>query len=181
MPRSVYLYFITILLFIFTIQSSAQEIPDRFLQQTPGLAGRGMVNHVFTKRGDLPIHVSVWGSARTGRYEIPEGTNLGQMLSLAGGPGADMRGFVLGTDQRTRLDRGKTHIRLSRNTNGISQVVLETRISELLEGDLRNFPLQDGDIIMIDQVRRFNLWDAMMIISSTASFILLLDRIFTIF
>ncbi len=63
MPRSIYLYFITVLLLLFTVKSSAQELPDRFLQ-APGLAGRGAVNYIFTKRGDLPMMVSIWGTVR---------------------------------------------------------------------------------------------------------------------
>jgi hypothetical protein len=171
-------------LFIFSFVGAAQEVPDRLPEQPPGLAGRGMANYVFTKRGDLPIHVSVWGSARlAGRYEIPEGTDLGQLLSLAGGPGADMRGFIVGVDYygRQQQQRGKTHVRVSRSSGGVSRVVLESRIDDLLKGELRSFRLRDGDVVMVDQVQRFNVWDAMSIVSISASILLLLDRIFVIF
>ena len=183
MPRSIYLYFITVLLLLFTVKSSAQELPDRFLQ-APGLAGRGAVNYIFTKRGDLPMMVSMWGSVRhPGRYEIPEGTNLGDALSLAGGPGVDVRGFVVGIDiyGRQQQQRGTTHIRVSRSQGGNNEVVLESKIDDLLYDDLRNFTLQDGDVVMVDQVQRFNVWDAMSVISISASVLLLLDRIFVIF
>jgi hypothetical protein len=163
----------------------AQELPEQYVPgQRPGLAGRGMANYVFTQRGDLPIYVSVWGAVRFGgRYEIPDGTDLGQLLSLAGGPGADVRGFIVGVDfyGRQSQGRGKTHIRVSRNMGGMNEVVLESRIDGLLRDDLRNFPLRDGDVIMIDQVQRFNIWDAMSIVSISASILLLLDRIFVIF
>jgi hypothetical protein len=175
------------LVFLTTFASSvyAQHLPEQFMPQaSPGLAGRGMANYVFTKRGDLPIHVSVWGSARyTGRYEIPDGTDLGQLLSLAGGPGVDVRGFIVGIDYygRQQQQRGKTHIRVSRNNGGTNRVVLQSRIDDLLKDDLRNFRLRDGDVIMIDQVQRFNVWDFLSIVSISASIILLLDRIFIIF
>ena len=170
------------LLILFTYESFAQELPDRFIDRAPGLAGRGMANYVFTQRGDLPIHVSVWGSARLpGRYEIPEGTNLGQLLSLAGGPGFDTRGFIIGIDTRERQRRGQTYIRVSRSSGDNTAVVLESRIDNLLEEEFRHFKLEDGDVIMVDMVQRFNVWDAVMIISSSASLILLLDRIFVIF
>jgi len=177
--------FLIPLLIIFTFVTKSQEIPDRFLQQTPGLAGRGAVNYVFTKRGDLPILVSVWGSVRhPGRYEIPEGTNLGELLSLAGGPGADTRGFVVGIDiygRQQQQARGKTHVRVSRSFEERNDVVLESRLDELLYENLRNFRLQDGDVIMIDQVNKFNLWDVLSIVSITATILLLVDRIFVIF
>jgi len=180
MTRFVFMYLP--LMFIVTLVATAQEIPDRIFDQTPGLAGRGMANYVFTRRGDLPIHVSVWGAARLpGRYEIPEGTDLGQLLSLAGGPGYDTRGVIIGIDQQERQRRGRTFIRVSRSSGGSTRVVLESRIDNLLYDDIRNFQLRDGDVIMVDMVQRFNLWDAVMIISSSASMILLLDRIFTIF
>ena len=176
-------YFLIGLLFICAFYTSAQELPPRFIEQTPGLAGRGMANYVFTKRGDLPIHVSVWGQARNpGRYEIPEGTNLSQLLSLAGGPGFDTRGFIMGIDARERQRRGHTSIRISRSGGDNTEVVLESRIDDLLKNsEFRNFKLSDGDVIMIDMIQRFNIWDAVMIISSSASLILLLDRIFVIF
>jgi hypothetical protein len=177
-------YYLLPLLLLFTFDVSAQDISTRIPEQTPGLAGRGMANYVFTRRGDLPIHVSVWGVARLpGRYEIPEGTDLGQMLSLAGGPGVDIRGFIVGIDYmgRQQQQRGKTHIRVSRSFGGTNRVVLEQRIDDLLKDDIRNFKLQDGDVIMIDQVHRFNFWDAMSIVSISASIVLLLDRIFIIF
>jgi hypothetical protein len=178
------LYLLVTLLLTSTLYTTAQEVPDRIYDQTPGLAGRGMANYVFTRRGDLPIYVSVWGTARLpGRYEIPEGTDLGQLLSLAGGPGVDFRGFTVGVDYlgRQQQHRGKTHIRVSRSIGGKNHIVLDQRIDMLLIDDIRNFILQDADVVMIDQVSRFNVWDAMSIISISASVILLLDRIFTIF
>ncbi len=149
---------------------------------TPGLAGMGMVNYVYTKRGDLPIHVSIWGSVRApGRYEIPDGTSLGDFLSLAGGPGFDTRGFAIGDQSSSRQMRGKTHIRLSRETPQGVRIILESRIDNLLQENIRSFKIQDGDILMVDMVRTFNLMDLILLISSSASVILLLDRIFSIF
>jgi hypothetical protein len=178
------LYLLVTLLFTSTLYTTAQEVPERIYDQTPGLAGRGMANYVFTRRGDLPIYVSVWGTARLpGRYEVPEGTDLGQLLSLAGGPGIDFRGFSIGVDYvgRQQQQRGKTHIRVSRSIGGKNYIVLDQRIDMLLVDDIRNFQLQDADVIMIDTVSHFSIWDAMSMISITASVFLLLDRIFTIF
>ena len=180
MTRSIYI--LIALFFTCVFHTAAQELPDRFLERAPGLAGRSMANYVFTKRGDLPIHVSVWGVARNpGRYEVPEGTDLGQLLSLAGGPGYDTRGFIVGIDQRERQRRGKTYIRISRSSGGNTDVVLESRIDNLLYEEFRHFKLEDGDVIMVDMVQRINIWDGVMIISASASLILLLDRIFVIF
>jgi hypothetical protein len=180
MTRPIVVVISVLLLWVST--SQGQTLPDQVGLQTPGLAGRGMVNYVFTKRGDLPIYVSVWGAVRLpGRYEIPEGTNLGQLLSLAGGPGFDTRGAIVGIDYRDRQRRGKTHIRVSRSEGGNTSIVLESRIDELLRKNIRNFDLIDGDVVMIDMVQRFNFLDIFMIVSTSSSMVLLLDRIFNIF
>jgi hypothetical protein len=59
--------------------------------------------------------------------------------------------------------------------------LLESRIDNLLSENIRDVNVNDGDIIMVDMVCTFNLWDALLIISSCTSVILLMDRIFTIF
>jgi len=176
------IYISITLIILCTVISRSQTNPDQYIQQIPALAGEGMVNYVYTKPGDLPIYVSVWGAARSpGRYEIPAGTDLGQLLSLAGGPGFDTRGFIIGLDYRDRQRRGQTHIRISRSSEGNIQIVLEAKINRLLQENIRKYELQDDDVIMVDVVQHINLWDVIMVISSSASMLLLIDRIFNIF
>ena len=173
-------------LFLF-IQGSAdsqqpqipQELRDAF---TPGIYGSSVANYTFAQPGDFTILVSVWGDVgRSGRYEVPVDINIGELLSLAGGPGADLRGIV-GADGYSRRQGGTTIVRLSRLTGGEGrQIILELRIEDLLRLREKDVPLQDGDIIMIDRIRSFNLWDIFTLINTSGTIILLLDRIFGIF
>ncbi len=179
-------YFIFALLGLFLMvqqQAEGQQIPERLQDLfTPGIYGSSVANYYYAQPGDFTILVSVWGDVRnSGRYEIPVDTNIGELLSLAGGPGADIRG-ISGTDTWSRRQAGKTIIRLSRLTGGAGrEVVLEYRIEDLLRLREQEIPLQEGDIIMIDRVRSFDIWDFFNVISTSASLLLLLDRIFVIF
>lgn len=165
-------------------QAGAQQVPDRIQDLfTPGIYGSNVANFYFAQPGDFTMLVSVWGDVgRSGRYEVPVGTDIGQLLSLAGGPGADIRGTP-GADTWSRRQSGKTIIRLSRLTGGQGgrEIILEYRIEDLLVLAERDVPLQDGDIIMIDRIRFFNIWDLFSLISTTGTLVLLLDRIFGIF
>ncbi len=171
--------------FLLTVnqQVEGQQIPERLQDLfTPGIYGSSVANYYYAQPGDFTILVSVWGDVRnSGRYEVPVDTNIGQLLSLAGGPGADIRG-ITGADTWSRRQAGKTIIRLSRLTGGAGrEVVLEYRIEDLLRLREQEIPLQEGDIIMIDRVRPFNFWDLFAVINTSASLILVLDRIFGFF
>ena len=164
-------------------QAGAQQVPDRIQDLfTPGIYGSNVANFYFAQPGDFTMLVSVWGDVgRSGRYEVPVGTDIGQLLSLAGGPGADVRG-VVGADTWSRRGAGKTIVRLSRLTGGAGrEIILEYRIEDLLTLRERDVPLQEGDIIMIDRVRPFNIWDLFTLLSTSGTLLLLLDRIFVIF
>lgn len=178
---------ISILVLVFSCASIPQRLgaqtPDRWPEMfTPGIYGSSVANYYFARPGDFTMLVSVWGNVRnSGRYEVPVGTDIGQLLSLAGGPGADIRG-TLGADTWSRRQAGRTIVRLSRLTGGEGrEIILELRIEDLLRLKEQNVPLRDGDIIMIDQVRTFNVWDLFAIISTSGTVILLIDRIFGIF
>ena len=172
----------SILLF-FQQQVGAQQVQDRIQELfTPGIYGSNIANYYFAQPGDFTMLVSVWGDVgRSGRYEVPVGTDIGQLLSLAGGPGADIRG-VVGSDTWSRRGAGNTIVRLSRLTGGAGrEIILEYKIEDLLKLRERDVPLQEGDIIMIDRVRPFNIWDLFTLLSTSGTLLLLMDRIFGIF
>jgi len=172
-------------LFLF-VQGSAESQQQQLPQQlqdafTPGIYGSSVANFHFANPGDFTMLVSVWGDVgRSGRYEIPVGSNIGDLLSLAGGPGADVRGAV-GADRYTQRRAGTTIVRLSRIQGEGREVIMELRIEDLLRFKEDTVPLQDGDVVMIDRVRSFNIWDIFSLISTSGTLILLLDRIFGIF
>jgi hypothetical protein len=173
---------LTLVILIFAASVTAEgQVINRDEFTTPGIYGSSVANYYFARPGDFTMLVSVWGAVgRSGRYEVPVGTDIGQLLSLAGGPGADVRG-VVGADTWSRRAAGTTIVRLSRSRGEGREVILELRIEDLLRLREQNVPLQEGDIIMIDQLRSFNIWDLFSVISTSGTLILLLDRIFGIF
>jgi hypothetical protein len=170
-----------ILLFALSTNIVEGQTFDRADTFSPGIYGSSVANYYFARPGDFTILVSVWGAVgRSGRYEIPVGSDIGDLLSLAGGPGADVRG-VIGADVYARRGAGTTTVRLSRLQGQGREIIMELRIEDLLRLREDTVPLQEGDVIMIDTIRRFNIWDLFTLISTSASLILLLDRIFVIF
>jgi hypothetical protein len=173
---------VMLLLFLFVSSVTVEaQVINRDEFATPGIYGSSVANYYFARPGDFTMLVSVWGAVgRSGRYEVPVGTDIGQLLSLAGGPGADVRG-VVGADNWSRRAAGTTIVRLSRSRGEGREIILELRIEDLLRLREQNVPLQEGDIVMIDQIRSFNIWDLFSVISTSGTLILLLDRIFGIF
>jgi hypothetical protein len=181
MSKRVIYYVPFIFLFVFTTAQLNGQVITQQESISPGLYGSGVANFYFAKPGDFTMLVSVWGAVgRPGRYEVPVGMDVGQLISLAGGPGADTRGTV-GADTYSRRAAGKRIVRLSRLTGQGREIILEGDIEFLLRLREQTVPLRDGDILMVDEIRRFNFWDVIAIISSSASLLLLLDRIFVIF
>ena len=179
-----YKFYLILAITILFIQSGSvnAQVQDQFQDRMPGITGTGVANFYFARPGDFTILVSVWGGARSGRYEVPIGTDVGQLLSLAGGPGMDVRGFEGPTAGGRVRDRGtKTTVRLSRLQGEGREIIMELRIEDLLRLKEETIPLQDGDIIMVDSYRAFNIWDAFGVMGTAASIILLVDRFFTIF
>ncbi len=91
------------------------------------------------------IKVSVWGFVKfPGKYVIPEYSNLGDLLSYAGGP----------TDDATLED-----LRLFRTKSDSSQELLRFDYNELLwdeylTKEINNPPLQAGDMVMVTGEQR---------------------------
>jgi hypothetical protein len=180
MQRRIIIFSILILSFISFVHVNSQVITQQD-GVMPGIYGSGVANFYFAKPGDFTMLVSVWGAVgRPGRYEVPVGMDIGQLISLAGGPGADTRGTV-GADIYSRRAAGKRIVRLSRLSGNGREIILEGDIEFLLRLKEQTVPLRDGDILMVDEVRSFNFWDVIAVISSSATLLLLLDRIFVIF
>jgi hypothetical protein len=173
---------LTLVILIITGSVTAEgQVINRDEFTTPGIYGSSVANYYFARPGDFTMLVSVWGAiGRSGRYEIPVGSDLGQLLSLAGGPGADVRG-VVGADVYARRAAGTTIVRLSRLRGEGREIILELRIEDLLRLREQTIPLQEGDIVMVDSIRSFNVWDLFSLLSTSGTLILLLDRIFGIF
>ncbi len=127
----------------------------------------------FADPTDITIDLKVWGAvSNPGLYEVRQGMRLSTLLSLAGGP----QGVV--GDPRTR--RILT-IRLWRPqpNGGPYQAIFETQMEdEILV--LNDDPvLLSGDVIVADEMVRqlFNWRDALAILTSVGTFILIFEQI----
>ncbi len=125
--------------------------------------------HVNSGASTIQLHVM--GSVTSpGLYEVNDGTTLGQLIALAGGP-------VLGT--RLRRNKRQVDIRLFRPSTGSSVPLFET---ELEEGSMytNSYPaLMEGDVLRVDVIERagFGWRDALSIVTAAASAYIIFDRV----
>ena len=123
----------------------------------------------FADPGDIVATVNVWGAVRyPGLYEVPEGTHLSVLFSLAGGPS---------TAERSSRERLTTTLRLIRGER--RAVVFESVMeNEILATD-EDPVLQKGDVMTVEVLVRqqFSWRDALTITAAVASVAVALDRV----
>ncbi|PAP75957.1 SLBB domain-containing protein [Rubrivirga marina] len=123
----------------------------------------------YVRPGTASVRVQVLGAVRSpGLYEVSEGTGLGPLLALAGGP-------TLGTmpaDTRTVVT-----IRLHRPRGGSTELVYEGSFEPTAGVVLPT--LQDGDVVVTEaRSRRTISWrDAIQVISAVGVVALAIDRL----
>lgn len=125
----------------------------------------------YSEPGDVTMLVNVWGSVRNpGLYEVPVDTRLGAVLSLAGGPSSGSTRW----NQRQR-----TTLRIIRPLEGGEEVVFERVLEDALFVPTVNPELQDNDTVTVEQFTKelFTWRDALSIVSASATFALLVDRV----
>ncbi len=93
----------------------------------------------YAEPDDITILVNVWGSVRNpGLYEVPRGTSLSKLFSLAGGP-------AMGT-HREGQER-KLTVRLSRKRDGGRHIIFEETMENEVIVFEENPVLRDGDVL----------------------------------
>jgi len=120
--------------------------------------------------GQLADTVNVWGDVGiTGRYVVPRGTNLTDMISYARGP------VRTGTGEAD-LDRARFRIELvvSRSDSFTADVrhAFSYRYEDSLPTDMRSFPLKNGDLVYLQVRRRPTFRDYITLVSPTLTLIL---------
>jgi hypothetical protein len=126
--------------------------------------------YFYVHQGARTIQLHVLGSVTSpGLYEVNDGTSLGQLLALAGGP-------VLGV--RQKRNRRRVDIRVFRPSTNSAVPLFET---ELEEGSMytNSYPaLLEGDVIRVDVIERtgFGWRDALSIVTAAASAYIIFDR-----
>ena len=132
----------------------------------------GVSYHIFAKQGEATVQILVLGSvASPGVYEIGVGIELDQLLALTGGTT-----LATSTGSETRVT-----VRLFREGTGRRDLVYEAPLERMLAEPGLYPPLQDGDVLTVETITierdRFGWRDALSIVTSLTSIVLLIDRI----
>ena len=121
--------------------------------------------------GQATMQVRVWGDVvEAGIYEVQAGTDLLELIFLAGGPAGGIG---------RSAERRSTAIQLSRKGNDVWGIIFEADL-DALTGQRQPYPsLLDGDALKIDvEVRRVFSWrDGFTIVGAVGTIALVIDRI----
>ena len=140
----------------------------------------GMIRIAVT--GQIADTVSVWGDIGvSGRYLIPRGTRMHEMLAYAGGPGG---AFRAGQETEIGWSRVRLNVNISRYDPVNSREVVQNfrfHYNDPFPEDLRNYTLRNDDIISMEVRRRPIFTDYLRVIgpilSTAAATIILIDRL----
>ena len=125
----------------------------------------------YVEPGQATMRVSVWGNVEApGRYEVQAGTDLLELLSLAGGPSDRLR---------RSNERYHTSIVLSRKNDTSLSVIFEAPLGELTTGTTAYPGLQDEDLLKVETVinRTFDWRDGITVVGGLGTLTLLILRI----
>lgn len=130
--------------------------------------------------GQLADTLNVWGDVNSpGRYLIPRGTSLPELISYSFGPSTYR-------SREAELDWSKMQleVKVSRYNNSLKEVEIETfnyRYDQPEPEGMFEFDLQNDDIVTLQVKRRPALIDYVRVIapivSSTAAGILIIERL----
>jgi hypothetical protein len=120
--------------------------------------------------GAATVQVSVLGTVRSpGMYEVSDGTDLGQLMALAGGPLLSPR-----ERQQTR----EVTVRLFRQQSESRLLIYDAPLDDFVE-NAQSYPvMRDGDVLTVEVVERrhFGWRDVFPIVGAIASVALAIDR-----
>ena len=141
-------------------------------QTLDDLKGSTAAYYRFADPTDITVEVKVWGSLQyPGFYEVPQGTRLSTLVTLAGGPLAvrDAQSHRIFT---IRLWRPQPN-------EGPHQTISETRMEDEILVLSEDPVLLSGDIVVADELvkQRFNWRDGLAVLTSVASLVLIIDTI----
>lgn len=127
----------------------------------------------YTEGDEVGILVNVWGSVRNpGLYEVPQGTRLNELFSLAGGPATGVQRFSRDQTLTVRLTRPQP--------DGGHTVVFETTMEDEVRLFSENPVLRENDVFTVERyVNPTFIWkDLFPIIGAASSVVTTLIVIF---
>lgn len=127
--------------------------------------------YYHARSGDAVVQAYVIGAVRaSGLYVVTQGTDIGQLFALAGGP-------MLG--ERERQDRVEVTIRLYREGGGSRELIYESLLEPMLRDPGAYPTLMDGDVMEVEniRIRAFSWRDGLGLIGAAASVALVIERV----
>lgn len=131
--------------------------------------------------GQLADTLNVWGDVSApGRYIVPRGTTVHELISYARGA-TRQRG---GQDQNLDWNKLRVEINISSYNNSRQSETVENftyRYNEPYPAELRDYELENDDILSVEMKRRPNFLDYLRVfstvVSATATTIIVVDRL----
>lgn len=129
------------------VSAAAGQVLDPSVARVTSSYGVGSY-YRYVGATEIGMRVQVWGALRApGYYEIPQGTSLTRVLSLAGGPAFSR--------ERERGERRTIRLQLFRPSADTMAVVFEQQMLNDVAQLTRNPALQEGDLVVVNvSVRR---------------------------
>ena len=125
----------------------------------------------YSEEGDITIKVHVWGAVRfPGLYEIPRGSKLSELVSLAGGPQ-----FA----ERTRRSRRTVRMKLHRPSGEHKPVVYDIEMENQIVVDGEDPVISHGDVLSFESVveQGFRWRDLFPVVSMVGTLVLIVDSV----
>ncbi len=125
--------------------ASAQVQSAPFAQFSPDITN-------LTPAGVLADTVNVWGAvAQRGRFMVPRGTSVSEILSYTGGPNFRIR--RTGNNVLGYFTHPQVEVYLNRYDEDGREEIVERwvyRLSEPFPEGMRNYPLQNGEYVTVN-------------------------------
>jgi hypothetical protein len=161
--------FIVLLLFTIGLQNSEAQTRDGQLQYSQMFRmAEGFVR--IAEPGQIADTLNIWGDVSLpGRYMVPRRTNVSDLISFARGPIRFQSGETQIDWSRVRLD-----IAISRFDPELGEQAFTFRYNynEPMPVGMRNFTLQNNDLVSIQTRRKPIFIDYVRVIAPTLSIIL---------
>jgi hypothetical protein len=157
----------------FTQQADAQTTDSMLFRLSEGFVR-------IAEPGQIADTLSVWGDVNApGRYIIPRGTTVGELISYARGPVGQRN-----IGQRADWNELRIEISISRFDESTGEETIfnyKHKYNEAYPAELRRFKLESDDIVSLEVIAKpaFVDWIGVFsgIISATATTIIVVDRL----
>lgn len=156
---------------------SAPPVQAQTLGGFQEVEATGISYHRFVRSGEATLQVLVLGTVRSpGIYEVGVGTDLGQLLVMAGGPD-------LGA--RPREEKRQTTLRVFRQVTGQRTLLYEAPFEQMVIETGLYPALQDGDMLTVETIvevkPRFGWRDGLNIVTGVAALGIAVERLIRVF